>query len=116
MIIVWILWILGSAWASLAQAEGLGVTCWARPVSLHRVHKHNVCFRVPETQYPGINGLAARPLTIKQCQDANALDPGCEHGACCYPQCEKVTTCLGLTPNKTPDLREHTREDFERGF
>ena len=82
-----------------AMAEGLGVTCWARPVSLHRAHGHNVCFKVPETQYPGINALGARPATVKKCQDANALDPGCGQGVCCYPQCEKVTTCLGLTPN-----------------
>jgi hypothetical protein len=88
-----------------AHAHGLGATCWARPFTAHRDNPSmNMCSPVGETQYPGINGFAGKALVIEECQRRNALDYGCAHGECCFPQCARVAICLWPTPNSVgPD-------------
>ncbi len=88
----------GSAQAD--QHAGLGATCWARPFTRHKTGGWNVCRTVPEQQYPGVHAFAAPKLIVKECRDLNALDEGCAHGSCCYPQCQKVAVCIGPTPNR----------------
>jgi hypothetical protein len=86
-----------------AFAEGVGATCWARPQSPSRYNPAiNMCQTVGETQYPGINMLAAKAQIIQECINRNALDYGCAHeGGCCVPQCAEVAVCLYFTPNKS---------------
>lgn len=85
-----------------AQAEGIGATCWAKPFTAHKTGGYNVCRTVPDTQFPGLNMIAARSLTIKKCEEENAMDYGCSEGKCCFQQCKQVANCIYGTPNIVP--------------
>ncbi len=91
-----------------AQAEDgvIGATCSAAPFCPNCGDRTNVCRSIKDKFYPGILQAVARKAVVKECQEANALDPCGDHCkpeeresrmkkyGSCYSQCEKVANCM----------------------